>query len=199
MSEPIILASASEIRAQLLRNAGIAIEIDPARIDESSIRAALEAEGARTRDIADALAEGKARRVSGRHPDALVLGCDQIAEVGDEILSKPETPGKAADQLRRLSGRRHRLHSAAVLYHDNRPVWRHVGQVTLTMRALSAAYVTAYVRRNWDSIRHSVGGYKLEEEGARLFSRIEGDYFTVLGLPLIELLTYLIARGELEI
>lgn len=199
MNKTIILASGSEIRAQPLRNAGVAITIDPARIDEQPIRAALEAEGARPRDIADALAEGKARQVSSRNPGALVLGCDQIAEVNGEILGKPENPRQAEDQLRRLSGHRHRLHSAAVLYHEDRPVWRHVGQVTLTMRDLSSAYLADYLRRNWDSIRHSVGCYKLEEEGVRLFSRIEGDYFNVLGLPLIELLTYLIARGELEI
>jgi septum formation protein len=199
MNRPFILASGSEIRARLLHNAGISIRIEPARIDEHAIRVALHAEGANPRDIADALAEGKARKISERHREALVLGCDQIAALNDEVLVKPETQREAMEQLRRLSGKRHKLFSAAVLYENGLPIWRHVGQVRLTVRELSRNYIDDYVTRNWDSIRHSVGAYKLEEEGVRLFSRIEGDYFNVLGLPLTELLRYLIARGELEI
>lgn len=199
MQHRFILASGSEIRATLLRNAGLPIEVVRPRVDEEAIKAALVAEEARPRDIADALAEHKARRVSVKHPDSLVLGCDQVAELKREMLSKPAHPEEARAQLRALSGRRHKLLSAAVIYHQGAPLWRHVGVVRLTMRALSDRYVEDYVERNWDSIRHSVGGYKLEEEGVRLFSHIEGDYFTVLGLPLTELLSYLIERGELDI
>lgn len=194
-----ILASGSEIRATLLRNAGLDFEVVKPRVDEEAIRAGLEAEGENPRDVADALAEFKALRVADRNPDAFVLGCDQVAEIGGEVLAKPETPDEARDQLRRMSGKTHRLLSAAVLYEEAKPVWRHVGVVRLTMRELSPGYVDDYVTRNWESIRHAVGAYKLEEEGVRLFSLIDGDYFHVLGLPLSELLSYLILREELRI
>ncbi len=166
------------------------------------IRGALEAEGTGPRDVADALAEAKALKISQKNPDALVLGCDQVAEIDRQILSKPESPEEAIAQLTRLSGQTHRLLSAAVICHQGKPpLWRHVGTVRLTMRELSLGYVTDYVIRNWDSIRWAVGGaYKLEEEGVRLFARIEGDYFNVLGLPpLMELISYLIMRKDLKI
>lgn len=199
MARQIILASASEIRAQLLRNAGIEVDIIPARVDEEMIRASLEADGAGPREVADALAEAKALKISRKNPDALVLGCDQVAEVDRKILSKPESPEEAVAQLTRLSGQTHRLLSAAVICHEGKPIWRHVGTVRLTMRELSPDYVADYVTRNWDSIRWAVGAYKLEEEGVRLFARIEGDYFNVLGLPLMELISYLIMRKDLKI
>ena len=199
MRHPFILASGSEIRATLLRNAGLEVEVIPARIDEEAIKAGMLAEGAKPRDVADALAEHKARRVSAKHPEAFVLGCDQVAEVMGKLLSKPETPDAARAQLAELSHKTHTLLSAAVIYQAGRPIWRHVGVVRLTMREMSPGYIDDYVARNWESIRHSVGGYKLEEEGVRLFTNIDGDYFTVLGLPLTELLSYLIDRGELAI
>lgn len=199
MQHRFILASGSEIRARLLRNAGLDIEVVPARVDEETLKGALLADGAIPHDIADALAEHKARRISAKHPDAFVLGCDQVAELRKVLLSKPESPDDARAQLAALAGQTHKLLSAAVIYHEGAPIWRHVGTVRLTMRPLSPAYLDDYVGRNWESIRHSVGGYKLEEEGVRLFSRIEGDYFNVLGLPLTELLSYLIDRGELAI
>lgn len=195
MSQPVLLASASVIRRDLLNSAGVSVEALPARIDESSMRASLLAAGAPPRDIADALAEAKARKMSDKHPDRMVLGCDQVLEHRGEILSKPVSVEDARAQIKRLSGDRHRLLSAAVLYEAGKPVWRYVGVVRLTMREISEAYLDDYLARNWDSIRHSVGGYKLEEEGARFFTRIEGDYFTVLGLPMLELLAYLTLRG----
>lgn len=198
MVSTLILASSSEIRAQLLRNAAVSIDVQPARIDEEMIRASLEAEGASPRDLADALAEFKARKISEKNPGRLVLGCDQVAELGGEVLSKPRDQAEAIAQLSAMSGKTHRLLSAAVLYEDGKPVWRHVGVVRLRMRELSATYVEDYVGRNWDSIRHAVGAYKLEEEGVRLFVKVDGDYFNVLGLPLSELLSYLILRGDLE-
>jgi septum formation protein len=194
----LVLASASNIRRQLLENANLDIEVSPARIDEDAIKAALMAEGAPPRDIADALAEAKARKVSARFPDPLVLGCDQVLAHDGKCLSKPRTPEEALAQLTRLRGGQHRLLSAAVIYQGGEPLWRHVGSVRLTMRDASDAYIDGYVRRNCDSIRHSVGAYKLEEEGVRLFTRIDGDYFTVLGLPLLELLSYLTLRGDIE-
>lgn len=199
MQTNLILASASTARAQLLKNAGLVPEIVPARIDEETIRQALLTEQFSPRDTADALADAKARKVSSRHPGSLVLGCDQIAAIGQDILTKPQTEQDARAQLTRLSSQSHHLYSAAVLYHQTAPIWRFVGEVTLTFHHLSSDFIASYVARNWESIRHSVGAYKLEEEGVRLVSRLQGDYFHVLGLPLIELMSYLIQRGELDI
>lgn len=198
MKQTIILASGSEIRATLLRNAGLEFDTVKPTVDEASIRDALISEGADARDIADCLAEAKARKIARKHPSALVIGSDQILAHGDRILSKPESPDQAIAHLTELSGNKHSLLSAVVVYADAAPVWRHVGHVRLTMRDLSPRYVEDYVARNWTSIRHSVGGYKIEEEGVRLFSRIEGDYFAILGLPLIELLSYLTMRGTVD-
>ena len=197
MSAAIILASGSDIRAQLLTNAGLKFAVSAARVDEDAIRASLQAEDASPRDIADTLAELKAQRVAARHPEALVIGCDQILAQGRDIYAKPQTPAEALSQLQSLRGHEHRLLSAAVVYGEGKPLWRHVGTVRLHMRDVSDAYLTDYVDRNWDSIRHAVGAYKLEEEGVRLFTRIDGDYFNVLGLPLLELLSYLTRRGTL--
>ena len=193
----LILASTSQIRQQMLSAAGVPFAAQPARIDEDMIRRALQAENARPRDMADALAEMKARKVAERHPDSMVLGCDQILDLQGEVLAKPETPDDARAQLRQLRGQSHRLWSAAVIYQDAKPVWRFVAEARLVMRPISDAYLDDYVSRNWDSIRHSVGAYKLEEEGSRLFSSVEGDYFTVLGLPLMPVLGYLGDRGHI--
>ncbi len=159
---------------------------------------ALLAENASPRDIADTLAEMKARKVSHKNPGAMVMGCDQVLDFDGQLLSKPETPEQAIAQLKAMRGKRHMLLSAAVIYQDDEPIWRHVGQVRLRMRASSDAYLKDYVSRNWDSIRHSVGAYKLEEEGVRLFATIDGDYFNVLGMPLLELLNFLAVKGVID-
>ena len=198
MSDPLVLASTSEIRATLLRNANVPFETVPARVDEEAIRDALLAEETTPRDIADALAEAKARKVSMKLPSAMVLGCDQVLEADGKMFSKPSSIDDARDQLKTLRGKTHRLLSAAVVYKDMEPIWRHVGVVRLTMRHFSDEYLDDYLERNWDSIKWSVGAYKLEEEGSRLMARIEGDYFNVLGLPLLELLNYLTIRGDLK-
>ncbi len=198
MSVPIVLASGSSIRAQLLENAGVPFSVQIARVDEDSIKRALLAEGASPRDIADALAEMKARKVSDKTPGAMVLGCDQVLDFDGELLSKPQTPEDAFAQLKMMRGKRHMLLSAAVIYQDGEPIWRHVGQVRLRMRMSSDAYLREYIDRNWDSIRHAVGAYKLEEEGVRLFATIDGDYFNVLGMPLLELLNYLAVKGVID-
>lgn len=198
MSDRLILASGSEIRAQLLRQARLEFEIIPAKVDEHSLRDALIAEEVKPRDIADALAEMKARKIGMKHLDAIVIGSDQVLDFQGRLLSKPKDKAEAIAQLSAMQGNRHSLFSAAVIYENGRPVWRHVGQVRLMMRVLSEPFITDYVDRNWDSIRHAVGAYKLEEEGVRLFSLVDGDHFNVQGLPFIELLNFLAVRGVIE-
>jgi septum formation protein len=193
----IILASASDIRATMLRNAGLNFNVRPGRVDEEAIRNSLEAEGASARDLADTLAEMKARKVSERDMDALVIGADQVLECEGRIFAKPQTQDDAREHLKFLRGKTHRLLSAAVVCEGGTPIWRQVGTVRLTMHEVSDVMVADYVSRNWESIRYAVGCYKIEEEGVRLFARIEGDFFHILGLPLIELLTWLRIRGDI--
>ncbi|MDZ4312268.1 MAG: Maf family nucleotide pyrophosphatase [Cypionkella sp.] len=195
MPRPLLLASASPIRLQLLRNAGLEVTAQPARIDEDLIRQSLQADAATPRDIADALAEMKARKLAEKNPDALVLGCDQILAFRGQVFGKPETREEARAQLTGFRGQTHQLISALVLYDGGKPIWRHMSEAKLTMRDLSDSYLDDYITRNWHALRHAVGGYKLEEEGIRLFSAIEGDYFTILGLPLLPLIGYLGTRG----
>jgi septum formation protein len=194
----IILASASTVRLGLMQAAGLDVAARPARIDEEGMRAALHHEGASPRDQADALAEMKARKIADRNPECLVLGCDQILACKGTVFGKPSSREQAMDHLSQLCGNTHQLLSAMVLYDQGKPIWRHVGTARLTMTNPSPAWLLAYVDRNWDSIRHSVGCYKLEEEGIRLFTAIEGDYFTILGLPMLPLLSYLGLRGFIE-
>ena len=198
MNTRLILASGSPIRRDLLQQAGIDCEVIPARVDEETVRDALLAEQAKPRDVADALAELKACKVSDKHPDAMVIGCDQVLSFDGQILAKPKDKDELRDQLIAMRGTSHDLLSAVVIAEAGRAVWRDIGTVTLTMRAISDTYLDSYIARCWESIRQSVGGYKLEEEGVRLFSNIKGDYFTVLGLPLLGLISYLNLRGVLE-
>jgi septum formation protein len=195
MSRPLLLASASAIRLQLLQQAGLEVAAKPARIDEAAIRDALQAEAAKPLEIADALAEMKARKLSEKSPDMLVLGCDQVLAFNSQIYGKPETIAEARAQLDMLRDQTHHLISALVLYDAGKPIWRHADTAKLTMRGFSDAYLDAYLARNWQSLQGSVGGYKLEEEGIRLFTAVVGDYFTILGLPLLPLLNYLTLRG----
>jgi len=198
MTIHIILASGSAIRSEMLSQACVAHDTQVARVDEQMIKASMIAEGAPPRDIADALAEMKAAKVSEKNPGSLVIGCDQVLEHNGALLSKPQSAEHALEQLQTMRGDRHTLLSAAVIFENGKPLWRHIGQVRLRMRDASDSYLQGYVTRNWDSIQHAVGGYKLEEEGVRLFSRIEGDYFNVLGMPLLEILNYLTLRGDIE-
>jgi septum formation protein len=198
MHPPLILASTSAIRLHMLHAAGLCVTARPARIDEVAIRDSLTADGAKPHDIADLLAEMKARKVADKHPDAFTIGCDQILEFKDHSYGKPETPDHAIAQLTQLRGQTHQLFSAIVAYHKGEPVWRHIGHARLTMHNFSDDWLTGYVTRNWQTIRHSAGCYLIETEGIRLFSKIDGDHFTILGLPLLPLLGYLRTRGFID-
>lgn len=194
----LILATSSETRRQMMAKSGLSAEAIPARIDEVAIRASLEAESAKPRDIADALAEMKARKVAEKHPGAIVIGSDQVLAFAGSVHGKPETLDSARARLQTLRGQTHQLISAVVVYEDARPVWRHVAEARLTMGNFSDHWLDGYLARNWDSIRHSAGGYKLEEEGVRLFTDIKGDWFTIMGMPLLPLLAWLTNRGFID-
>ena len=195
MQPDLILASASAIRLQLLQSIGLSPRIIPARIDEEAILAALQAEGESPRDIADMLADMKARKIAEKNPDSLVLGCDQILALGQTLLMKPQSPDHAAHQLHQMQGRTHDLFSAIVLYDKAKPIWRHIGVAHMTMHPMTEAMISAYVTENWDNIRDCVGCYKIEDGGNALFSAVAGDVTTIQGLPLPPLMGYLGLRG----
>lgn len=199
MFTSITLASASEIRQQILRTAGVQFHVAAAEIDEARVKYDMSVQKSDPADIALALAERKAVAVVEDDPKCLTIGCDQVLALGEKLFSKPESKSQAQTCLEALRGQTHQLLSAAVILEGTRPVWRHVGVVSLTMRDFNDSYLDSYLERNWPSIQSSVGGYKLEEEGVRLFSCIEGDYFTVLGMPLLEILLYLGERGAIEV
>lgn len=191
----LILASESPTRATLLRNAGVEIETFPANIDEAAIKLAMLAEEAPGRDIADVLAERKALKVSAKHPLKFVLGADQVLVQAQRLYDKPRDRQEAARHLAELSGKTHELLSAVVIARDGAPIWRHIGTARLTMRRLSPDFIDRYLDLAGEAALGSVGCYQLEGVGAQLFARVEGDYFTVLGLPLVEVLGFLRLNG----
>lgn len=199
MAEPpaLILASASPVRARLLADAGVAFDVMAANVDEDSVKESMLSDGANPADVATALAELKAVKISARRPDALVLAADQVLELDGALLSKPADLGAARVHLERLSGRSHRLISALNIAAAGGSVWRHRDQAVLTVRTLSDGFIDSYLETVGDTALSSVGCYQLEGVGAQLFSCIEGDYFTVLGLPLLPVLDYLRSRGVL--
>ena len=193
-SAPLILASASVGRADLLRRARVPFEVDAAAVDEAAVKAGMLAEGAPARDIADALAVLKARRVASRHPGRLVLGADQVLLCDGRLFDTPRDLAVARGQLLALRGRRHELLSAAVVFENAAAVWRHVGRARLTMRFFSDGFLDAFMREQGEALLSTVGAYRLEEGGAQLFARVEGDIFSIIGLPLLELLDFLRTR-----
>lgn len=192
----LILASQSGPRRAMLEAAGVPFEAQPAMVDEDAAKASLGAIA--PRDLADALAELKALKVSHRNPQALVLGSDSLAVLEDgTILSKPRDREEAAKHLAMMSGRRHDLVSAAVIAEAGRPVWRHVDRARMFVRPLSDSFIEAYLDAEWPEISGCVGCYRIEGPGVQLFSRVEGSQFTVLGMPLLPLLGYLRERQVL--
>ena len=194
----IVLASKSQKRSLLMEKAGIEFStVDPA-IDEKEVKLSYISNNYPARDIADVLADMKARKLSNRFSDSIVIGCDQILDFNSKILSKAKDQEELIHQLKQLQGNKHKLHSACVVYKAQKPEWRFIGSVSMTMRNLSDRYISKYVQDNWDDIKHSVGGYQIENSGISLFSKIDGDYFSVLGLPIIQLIDHLLNRGVIE-
>jgi septum formation protein len=188
---PLILASRSAIRRQMLEAAGLPVEVVTADVNERDVETAARAGGAQAPGVAVALAAEKARAVSRMHPARPVAGADQTLDLDGEALHKPADMAAARTQLRRLSGRRHTLHSAAAIVHDGAVVAQAVGSATLTVRPLSDDMIDRYCRAAGDAILGSVGAYQLEGSGIHLFESIEGDHFTILGLPLLVVLARL--------
>lgn len=191
----LVLASGSAIRRTLLANAGLAITVDPASIDEGEIKNRMREQNAPAMAIATELASAKARAVSPRHTGKMVIGADQILTLGPQWFDKPVNRAAAAAQLERLAGRPHQLISAVAVVEDGTEIWRTAQSVTLHMRPLDRAFIESYLDLAGPAVLSSVGAYQLEGLGAQLFTAIDGDYFTVLGLPLLPLLGFLRQRG----
>ncbi|MET0939797.1 MAG: Maf-like protein [Mesorhizobium sp.] len=198
MTEQIILASGSPFRKKLLHNAGISFEVVPADIDERAVENALAGSGATPEDVAAVLAEAKAVNVSEKIAGALVIGSDQTLSLGDTIFHKPADMEAARRQLLKLSGKTHQLNSAVVIARDGEAVWRHVGVARLTMRELDSGFIGRHLSRVGDKALSSVGAYQIEGEGIQLFEEIDGDYFTIVGLPMIPLLAALREQGAID-
>ncbi|MCC2110481.1 MAG: Maf-like protein [Hyphomicrobiales bacterium] len=194
----IILASRSPSRQALLSNAGISFTVHVADIDERAVEAPLLEAGFPADDIALLLAEAKAEKVSADHPDAFVIGADQVLAFEDDLLVKPETMEDARRQLLRLRGRTHSLHAAVVVAQGGETKWHEISTAHMTMRDFGPDFVGRYLARAGEDVLTSVGAYRLEGLGVQLFEKIDGDYFTILGLPLLPLLDYLRAEGAIE-
>ena len=191
----LVLASTSPTRARLLRNAGVSAEILPPAIDEDGLKRRIRAAGIDGAALAERLALEKARSI-GR-PGGLVLGADQVLILEDRDFDKPRDRAEAADQLRALAGRTHRLASAACIVEDGEPVWRRTEEARLTMRRFSAGFLESYLDRIGDDALGGPGAYRIEGPGLQLFDAVDGDHATILGLPLLALMAYLRRRGVL--
>ncbi|WP_119302493.1 Maf family protein [Dongia deserti] len=186
--DPLILASGSATRAKMLRDAGVAIETAVPAVDEAEIKASLKQEGALAARVAETLAELKAQRVSSRVGGRFVLGCDQMLECDRAWLDKPETRDGAREQLKTLRGKDHSLITSAVLVHDGARIWHVTDRAELRMRNFTDAFLEQYLEQAGEGVLRSVGAYQLEGIGAQLFERVTGDFFTILGLPLLPVL-----------
>lgn len=189
----LVLASASPFRRRMLEAAGVSFQVVPAEVDEPAIRRHMPA--GNLAPVADALAQAKAVAVSKALPEALVIGADQVLAFGDELLSKPKDLNEARQQLKKLRGKVHHLHTAVALAEAGRVVWSHLETARLVMRAFSDGFLDRYLADMGPAVCHTVGGYEIEGRGIQLFERIEGDFFTIIGLSLLPLLAELRARG----
>lgn len=198
MAERIILASGSPFRRELLERAGVTFAVVRPEIDERAVEATLDGTGATPEELALVLAEAKALDVAGRFPDALVIGSDQTLSLDDRLFHKPRDLEEARRTLLALAGRTHHLNSAAVLAQGEVTAWRHVETARMTMRKLDPASIGRYLARVGEHALASVGAYQVEGQGIRLFEKIEGDIFTVVGLPLLPLLGALRENGALD-
>ena len=197
MKPRIVLASSSQIRSRLLNNAGIQHQVLEAVIDEEAVKAALESEGVSHRDIVDTLADMKAKKVANQFADAFTIGCDQIVVFHDKIFSKPKTKADMNLQIKAMKGQSHEILSAAVIYDGNLPIWRCIGRTKVTLRDLPSKYIKTYVNEHWETTKNCVGCYEVERNGAKIIKKIEGDFFNILGMPLLEILDSLEIHGIL--
>lgn len=193
----LILASGSTIRRQILSEAKLDFEVIVKPVDEAAIKAAMLDDGARPRDIADALAEAKALRVSGQE-SGLIIGADQIMVMDGQIFDKPTSREEAKERLKSMRGRRHELVGSVVVAQDGHPVWRHSSETRLWVRDFSDEFLEAYLEQEGNLVTKSVGAYRFEGPGAQLFSKVEGDFFSILGLSLLPLLHYLRDCGAIR-
>ena len=192
----IILASGSAIRRQILDDAGLEYEVIVKPVDEAAIKQAMLSEGARIRDIADALAEAKSRKVSQNEP-GLVIGADQIMEMDGQLFDKPVSLEEVRQRLLSMRNKDHRLIGAVVICENGKPVWRHMSKTVLSVRNFSEEFLDDYIEAEGEALTKSVGAYRFEGRGAQLFSKVEGDFFSILGLSLLPVLDYLRERGAL--
>ena len=194
----LILASKSPYRAQMLKNAGLTIECVGAKIDERSVEKPLIEADMLPADIAEVLAIAKAEEVAARYPGDLIIGSDQVLALGDEMLHKPEDMEAARRRLLALSGKTHELHSAVVLYHEGQMIWSHVETTTIKFRQLTPQFVGRHLASVGQKALTSVGAYQVEGEGIQLIEKIDGDFFSIIGMPLLPLLSELRQIGILE-
>ncbi|WP_409432753.1 Maf family protein [Litorimonas sp. RW-G-Af-16] len=196
MTMPIILASGSAIRREIMEGAGLDFDVVVKPVDEAAIKDAMLADGARMRDIADALAEAKARRVS-QQQEGLVIGSDQIMVMDGQLFDKPASVEAARERLIAMRGKTHELIGATVICENGQAVWRHIAVSKLSVRDFSDTFLDTYIAREGDSLMKSVGAYRFEGPGAQLFSAVEGNFFSILGLSLLPILDYLRVRGAI--
>lgn len=189
-----ILASGSNTRSDMLHSAGVNHDVVPANIDEDALKSSMLREAYKPRDIADALAEMKAQKIAQRHSERIVIGSDQTLEFEGQLFDKPKTLSEAKSHLQTFRGKKHALHSAVVVFENAKPVFRSVETVNMYVRAFSDSFLEEYIQSQGDNLLNTVGCYIVEGEGVQLFDRIDGNYFAILGMPLLPLLGFLRTR-----